>query len=51
MIPFCAADVRFFFGGESEIESMLQRLRHQNFLMVVGNSGSGKFSYDGVIGL
>lgn len=44
MVPFRADDARFFFGRESEIDDMLQRLRHQGFLMVVGDSGSGKSS-------
>ena len=44
MVPFRAEDARFFYGREEEIEGMLQRLRHQRYLWVIGPSGSGKSS-------
>lgn len=44
MAPFQAGDARFFYGREPEIDDMLQRLRHQRFLVVIGDSGSGKSS-------
>lgn len=44
MVPFTADDARFFYGREDEIEFMLQHMRHQKFLLVVGPSGSGKSS-------
>ena len=44
MIPFKLDDARFFYGREAEIDQMLQCLRHQRFLMVIGDSGSGKSS-------
>jgi len=44
MVPFRAADARFFYGREAEIKQMLQHLRHQRFLLVIGPSGSGKSS-------
>ena len=44
MVPFRAKDARFFYGREDEIEQMLQHLRHQRSLWVIGPSGSGKSS-------
>ena len=44
MAPFQADDARFFYGRVNEINDMLQRLRHQRFLVVIGDSGSGKSS-------
>ncbi|HEU5104046.1 MAG TPA: CHAT domain-containing protein [Roseiflexaceae bacterium] len=44
MIPFRAEDSRFFYGREDEIGHMLQHLRHQRWLFVIGPSGSGKSS-------
>ena len=44
MVPFRAKDARFFYGREDEIEQMLQHLRHQRYLWVIGPSGSGKSS-------
>ncbi|MFL5801727.1 MAG: CHAT domain-containing protein [Roseiflexaceae bacterium] len=44
MVPFQAADARFFYGRDDEIGQVLQRLRHQRLLLVVGPSGSGKSS-------
>jgi signal transduction histidine kinase/GAF domain-containing protein len=44
MRPFEAEDTRFFYGRENEIQQMLEYLRHQRFLFVIGPSGSGKSS-------
>jgi WD40 repeat protein len=44
IIPFSATDARFFYGRETESKEMLQRLRRQRFLFVIGPSGSGKSS-------
>ncbi len=44
MVPFRAEDARFFYGREDEIKQMLQHLRHQRYLWVIGPSGSGKSS-------
>ncbi len=44
MVAFGADDVRFFHGSDDEIKRMVQHLRQQHFLMVIGPSGSGKFS-------
>ncbi|MGA7733612.1 MAG: AAA family ATPase, partial [Chloroflexia bacterium] len=44
MVPFTADDARFFYGRDTEIDQLLQRLRHQRFLLVIGPSGSGKSS-------
>ncbi|MFZ2361548.1 MAG: CHAT domain-containing protein, partial [Anaerolineae bacterium] len=44
MVPFRAEDARFFYGREGEIQQMLDHLRHQRLLLVIGPSGSGKSS-------
>ena len=44
MVPFRREDAPYFFGRDREIEEILQRLRHQRFLVVIGPSGSGKSS-------
>jgi WD40 repeat protein len=44
MVPFRPEDARFFYGREAEVEKMLQHLRVQNRLLVIGPSGSGKSS-------
>lgn len=44
MLPFRAEDARFFYGREGEIQQMLDHLRHQRLLLVIGPSGSGKSS-------
>lgn len=44
MVPFRAEDARFFYGREAEIEQMLQHLRYERLLFVIGPSGSGKSS-------
>src|SRR5262249_31007125 len=38
MVPFRADDARFFYGRTTEIQQMLQHLRHQRFLFVIGRS-------------
>lgn len=42
--PFETADGGLFFGRDRHIEDLLERLRTQRFLGVVGTSGSGKSS-------
>ncbi len=44
MVPFGAADARYFYGRNEEVARMVQLLRHQRFMMVIGPSGSGKSS-------
>ena len=44
MVPFRAEDAAYFYGREIEIEQLLQHLRQQRLLMVIGPSGSGKSS-------
>lgn len=44
MVPFSGADANHFYGRAEEVERMLQLLRRQRFLMVIGPSGSGKSS-------
>lgn len=44
MVPFQPQDARFFFGRETEIGQILQHLRTQNRLLIIGPSGSGKSS-------
>ena len=44
MVPFRAEDSRFFYGREGEIQQMLDHLRQQRLLLVIGPSGSGKSS-------
>lgn len=44
MVPFTEADAGRFFGREPEIENLRRKLRHQDFLLVIGPSGSGKSS-------
>jgi formylglycine-generating enzyme required for sulfatase activity len=44
MVPFRPEDARFFYGREREIDKIALRLRRQDFLMVIGPSGSGKSS-------
>lgn len=44
MVPFDVKDARFFFGREQETGELLRRLRVQNYLLVIGPSGSGKSS-------
>src|SRR4051812_34487867 len=36
MMPFRPEDSRFFYGREPEIRDLLERLRHQRFLLVIG---------------
>lgn len=44
MVPFSAANSKYFYGREDEIARMVQLLRRQRFMMVIGPSGSGKSS-------
>ena len=44
MLPFSAADASHFYGRSDEVARMVQLLRHQRFMMVIGPSGSGKSS-------
>lgn len=44
MVPFSAADAEHFYGRTEEVARMLQLLRRQRFMMVIGPSGSGKSS-------
>ena len=44
MVPFSAGDSQYFYGREAEIHQMVQHLRQQRFLLVIGPSGSGKSS-------
>lgn len=42
--PFRSDESHLFFGRESQIDTVLNRLRQNRFLAVVGSSGSGKSS-------
>ena len=42
--PFEAEDKEFFFGRETQIAELIQRLANHRFLAVVGDSASGKSS-------
>jgi len=44
MVPFSAADAQYFYGRNEEVARMVQLLRRQRFMMVIGPSGSGKSS-------
>lgn len=44
MVPFTEVNAGRFFGREPEIENLRHKLRHQDFLLVIGPSGSGKSS-------
>jgi hypothetical protein len=44
LVPFGPEDAARFFGREQETDDILRRIRQQNFLLVVGPSGSGKSS-------
>ena len=44
MVPFKEGDSALFFGRETEVQEMIQRLRVHPFLTVIGPSGSGKSS-------
>ncbi|MEM9264633.1 MAG: caspase family protein [Cyanobacteria bacterium P01_F01_bin.13] len=41
---FDEAHTQFFFGREDEVDRLLDRLKHSNFVPVIGVSGSGKSS-------
>jgi serine/threonine protein kinase/formylglycine-generating enzyme required for sulfatase activity len=42
---FEEVDAQFFFGRDAEIDSFLERLRHEPCLPIVGPSGAGKSSF------
>src|SRR5215468_6143344 len=42
--PFREDEERFFFGRESQVDTMIDKLATTHFLAVVGTSGSGKSS-------
>ena len=42
--PFREDEERFFFGRESQVDTMVNKLAATRFLAVVGTSGSGKSS-------
>ena len=44
LVPFGPEDAARFFGREQETDDIIRRIRQQNFLLVVGPSGSGKSS-------
>ena len=44
MVPFGATDAPHFYGRTEEVARMVQLLRRQRFMMVIGPSGSGKSS-------
>jgi hypothetical protein len=44
LLAFGPADAARFFGRDQETDDILRRVRQQNFLLVVGPSGSGKSS-------
>lgn len=44
MVPFAETDGDRFFGRDQEIDELLEKLRLQRFITVIGPSGSGKSS-------
>jgi WD40 repeat protein/class 3 adenylate cyclase/energy-coupling factor transporter ATP-binding protein EcfA2 len=44
MVPFRAADAPHFYGRDEQVARMVELLRRQRFMMVIGPSGSGKSS-------
>ena len=44
LLAFGPEDAALFFGRDQESDDISRRLRQQNFLLVVGPSGSGKSS-------
>jgi WD40 repeat protein/energy-coupling factor transporter ATP-binding protein EcfA2 len=44
MVPFGTEDAPHFFGRDKEVDDLDRRLRNQNYLFVIGPSGSGKSS-------
>jgi energy-coupling factor transporter ATP-binding protein EcfA2 len=44
LLAFGPADAGLFFGRDQESDDIIRRIRQQNFLLVVGPSGSGKSS-------
>jgi WD40 repeat protein len=51
MVPFSADLANLFFGREDEVTKLVDKLRHQTSLFIIGPSGSGKSSlvFAGVI--
>jgi energy-coupling factor transporter ATP-binding protein EcfA2 len=44
MQPFKVEEAQYFYGRDPEIKHLLQHLRHQHCIFVIGPSGSGKSS-------
>lgn len=44
LAPFTDEDTQFFFGRDKMIATLVDKVRERNFVIVVGNSGSGKSS-------
>lgn len=44
LTAFRENDAQFFFGRESLVDDLLQRVRHARFIVIAGPSGSGKSS-------
>jgi ATP/maltotriose-dependent transcriptional regulator MalT len=42
--PFQESDAQFFFGRESLVDDLLQRVTEASFIVIAGPSGSGKSS-------
>ena len=42
--PFESEDSLYFFGRDTQVKALLQRLYSERFLAVIGSSGSGKSS-------
>ena len=41
---FSKSDSKYFFGRDREVNEIIERLKHHNFLALIGDSGSGKSS-------
>jgi tetratricopeptide (TPR) repeat protein len=41
---FSDSDGKYFFGRDREVNEIIERLKHHNFLALIGDSGSGKSS-------
>ena len=41
---FSDTDGKYFFGRDREVNEIIERLKHHNFLALIGDSGSGKSS-------
>jgi WD40 repeat protein/energy-coupling factor transporter ATP-binding protein EcfA2 len=44
LLPFSERDEKYFFGRESDVQRLVEKLKSTQFLAVVGPSGSGKTS-------